>query len=101
MARFKRKRGGSRKAKSIAVAPIIPGAVVAIRAAQQSGSIGAKMNYASIHLTGFNMDTGKFVPQEALPFWAGTIAGVVVHKAATKTGVNNYMRKLTFGYLSL
>jgi hypothetical protein len=80
---------------------MIPAAVVAIRAAQSSGSIGAKANYLSMRMTGFDMDKGDFNPAVAMPFWAGTVAGVVVHKAANKVGINNYIRRATFGYLSL
>jgi len=100
MARRKAKRGG-RRAKSIPIAPIIPGAVVLVRAAQSSGSIGAKANYLSMHLTGMNIDSGDFNASTAMPFWIGTVAGVVVHKAANKIGINNYVRRASMGFLSL
>ena len=101
MARYRKKRGGSRKAKSIPVAPIIPLAFVAFNSMNAAGSPAAKMNDFAARTIGYIPSSGDFVPSRAMPFWMGTIAGVVVHKAANKVGVNNYVRRATFGYLSL
>lgn len=101
MAKYRRGKKRGHRAKSIPLAPIIPAAVVVIRAAQSGGSIGAKANYLSMRMTGFDMDKGDFNAAAAMPFWAGTIAGVVVHKAANKVGINNYIRRASMGFLSL
>ena len=97
----RRKKHRSRRAKAIPVAPLIPLAVVAVRSYQQSGSAGAKLDALMKYTTGYNWDAKDFQPEQALPFWMGTVAGVVVHKAANKIGVNNMIRRATFGYLSL
>lgn len=100
MARKGKRRGG-RRAKSIPIAPIAPLAYVAMNSAMASGSAASKMNSFIAATTGYIPSSGDFSPSKAMPFWAGTIAGVVVHKAANKVGINNYVRKATFGYLSL
>ena len=51
--------------------------------------------------TGYDKGAGGFNPSKAMPFWLGTGAGIVVHKVANKVGMNNYIRRMTFGYLSL
>jgi len=102
MARYRRKRrGGSRKAKSIPVAPLIPVAAVAINAMSFNGTASQKLNHLAIHTIGYDMEKGDFVPAAAVPFWAGEMVGIVVHKAANKMGVNNMVRRASFGYLSL
>jgi len=100
MARKKMRRGG-RRAKSIPIAPILPLAYVTANALMASGSPASKMNSFVASTTGYIPSSGDFSASKAMPFWAGTIAGVVVHKAANKVGINNYVRRATFGYLSL
>jgi hypothetical protein len=96
-----RKKARHHKAKSIPLAPIIPLAFVTFNALSQSGSAAAKMNDFSARTIGYIPSSGTFAPSRAVPFWGATIAGVIVHKAANKVGVNNYVRRATFGYLSL
>lgn len=99
MARKKRSRRA--RAKSIPLAPVLPTAVLAIRAFQSSGSYGAKASHLVQHMTGYNVDTGDFSAAAAMPYWGATAVGVVAHKVANKVGLNNYVRKLTMGYLSI
>jgi len=100
MARRKAKRGG-RRAKSIPIAIAAPMAVPLIRAYQQSGSYGAKADRLLRSVTGVSIDGKDFNVSDALPFWTAMGAGIIVHKVANKVGVNNYVRRMSFGYFSL
>lgn len=100
MARRGRKRGG-RRAKSIPILPIAPLAIVTARTLQSGASPAGMIEGFVRDTTGYDKGAGKFNAEKAMPFWIGTVAGVVVHKAANKTGINNHVRRATFGYLSL
>jgi hypothetical protein len=67
----------------------------------KGGVNAAAFNTLTEDITGYNMTTGKFNLAQAAPFWGGEIVGIVVHKAATKFGVNRYVKKLTMGFLEL
>lgn len=98
MARRKR-RGGRRKSKSIPIAPIAPLAAVVLTEYSSSGLSKAMMYDVLYKTTGVTAD-GKLRVDVAMPFWLATGAGIIVHKVANKT-INKYIRKATFGYLSL
>ena len=96
-----RKKARHHKAKSIPLAPIIPLAYVTMNALTSSGSAASKMNDFAANTIGYIPSSNTWAPSRAVPFWGATIAGVVVHKAANKVGLNSYVRRATFGYLSL
>lgn len=98
MARFKRKRGGSRKAKSIPMAIAAP--LVAIGYEAGKDIMAGNMAELKWDLVAVNAE-GKFSTQKAMQIYAPLAIGVVVHKVANKTGVNNYVRRATMGWLSI
>jgi hypothetical protein len=101
MARHRRgKRGYGKKNRAIPVAPILPLAGVLMNDFK-SGVNAANANTFTEDITGYNMSTGKFSIAQAAPFWGGEIVGIVVHKVASKTRLNQYIRKFTMGYLEL
>ena len=95
----RRKKGFGKKSKSIPVAPLIPIAFVAYNAWKQP-AWSDKLNGLSMWTTGYNAKSKTFNTADALPFWLGEIAAIVVHKVANKT-INKHIRKATMGYLSL
>lgn len=99
MAKRKKRRGS--RMKAIPIAPIAPVLFTAVRAYHDGGdSWEKKGKYFAMYTTGYDAGHHDFRPAEAVPFWAGTLAGVIVHKVANKT-INKYIRKATFGYLCL
>lgn len=99
--RFRSKRRGGRRAKSIPVAVMAPLAGQAYMSAVSAGPIQNKVNNFTIATTGVDFINNKISMKEAVPFWTAMLAGVIVHKASNKFGVNNYVRRATGGYLSL
>lgn len=97
--RFGKKRGRAR-AKSIPMLPIAPLVAVAYTSMQYDG-VENKMNMLIQKTTGVNIKDGSFNAARATPFWIAEGVGIIGHKAANKLGVNNYVRRMTFGYLSL
>lgn len=100
MAFRKKRRGGSRKAKSIPIMPLIPIAGVLVEAMKYD-SAQSKVATISKRLIGYDMINHKLELSAAVPFWAAEGVAIVGHKVANKTGVNNYVRRMSFGYLSL
>jgi len=99
--RFRSKKRGGRRAKSIAVLPVAPLAIVVGRTVTSGASPAGMIEGFVRDTTGYDKGAGKFNIDKAMPFWLGTGAAIIAHKVANKTGVNNYVRKMTFGYLSL
>jgi len=98
MARFGRKRrGGSRKAKSIPVAIAAPLAYIGADIAK----LGMNGDWKSVGYVMTGVKDGKFDGGRVLATYGPTMAGVVVHKVANKVGLNNYVRRATMGYLSI
>jgi len=89
--RYGKKKGGSRS-KKMPIAVFAPMAVPLIRAYQQTGTYGAKMDRLTRSITGVSIDSGQFNVADALPYWMAQGAGIVVHKVAGKT-VNRYIPK--------
>lgn len=100
MAFRKKKRGGSRKAKSIPLAIAVPIGVMGITQIVKPGMAG-DWNTVTKNVTGYDMAGQKFYPRELIQSYAPIAAGWVVHKVAARTGINNYVRRATMGYLSL
>jgi len=98
MARFKRKRGGSRKAKSIPIAVAAPLVMVGAEAAK-FGMSGDWKNVGYI-FTGVDA-SGNFQGSRVVRTYLPIGAGIVVHKVANRVGVNNIVRRATMGYLSI
>jgi len=99
----KKKKGSRRRSSAIPVTMAAALAVPVIRAAQQSGSYGAKADRFLRSTTGVSIDSGKFNYEDALPFWMALGAGIVVHKVASskKVNVNSRIRKVTMGFAEL
>jgi len=98
----KGKRGFGRKNRAIPVAPIFPVIGVALGAYGAAGGMNKVfIDRLSQAIVGYSTLSGKFTIAPALPFWMGELAGIGVHKAAGKVGVNRYIKKFTFGYLEL
>jgi len=100
MARFKRKRGGSRKAKSIPVAIAVPMLAVGMSQVAKPAMAG-DWNTVALNLTGYNSNERKFHFNELTQTYGPLAAGWIVHKVAARTGINNYVRRATMGYLSI
>lgn len=98
MARFKRKRGGSRKAKSIPIAIAVPLAVSAVDTFKYAQ--GGNWKSAAYVWTGVN-ENGGFDSSRIVKTYMPLAAGVVVHKIANRVGVNNFVRRVSMGYLSI
>jgi hypothetical protein len=100
MARYRKKHRSGKKNRAIPMAPLMP--LVGVVLNDMKGGVNAaSFNTLAEDITGYNMTTGKFNVSQAVPFWGGEIVGIVVHKAATKFGVNRYVKKLTMGFLEL
>lgn len=100
MARRRKKRRGG-KSKSIPVLPMLPIVMVAKGGYDRYGLTADALNWMGFAITGYDAKNKSFNASVATPFWLGEITSIVVHKVANKTGVNRYVRKATFGYLSL
>lgn len=98
MARRKRKGG---KSKSIPMAIVVPIAYVGLDAYRSYGLSTQMLAKIMKSTTGYDPAGKKFDAAAATPFWMGSLAGIVVHKVANKTGINKHVRKLTMGYLSI
>jgi len=97
--RYGRKRKGG-KSKAIPLAIVLPVAAQAYSSFTAYANPVSKMHDFVTKTSGYDIAGRKFDAGQAMPFWLGMIAGVVVHKVANKT-VNRHIRKLTFGYLTL
>ena len=100
MARHRYKKHRGRKNRAIPLAPLAP-LVGVVMNDFSSGVNKANVSTFTEDIIGYNMGTGKFNIMQATPFWGATVAGIVVHKAATKFGVNRYVKKLSMGFVEL
>ena len=105
MARRRKGKKGRKKSKSVAVAPLLPVLAVTASAWSESGGAlggaGSFQNRLMKSVTGYDPVAKSFSVDNGKAFWFGELAAVVVHKVATKTGVNNYIRKATMGYITI
>lgn len=97
----KKKNGGGGKSKQIPLAIVLPAGIVVLSDIQQGGTPAGIANRIVEDVTGYNVLGKSFDYEQALPFWLGEIAGIVIHKVAQKTGVNRHLGKLTMGYIGL
>jgi len=101
MARHKgKKRGFGRKNRAVAVAPLLPLAAVVMNDFATGVNKANAVKFTE-DIIGYNMLTGKYDIMQATPFWGASIAGIVIHKAAAKVGVNRFVKKMTMGFLEL
>ena len=98
MARYGRKRRGGRRAKSIPVAVALPVALAGVQAGQYA--MKGEWTNAQYIFTGVD-STGNFQSSRVIKTYAPIAAGVIVHKVANKVGVNNFVRRVSMGYLSI
>lgn len=102
MARYHKKKHGSRGRKSIPVLPVLPALGAVMNAYSSAGGFNIKLiNELSKNTVGIDVNTGKFSAAEAAPFWLGEGVAIVGHMVASKTGINNHIRRFTMGFLSL
>ena len=97
MAFRKKRRGGSRKAKSIPIAVAAPLAYIGADIAK----LGMAGDWKSVGYVMTGVKDGKFDGGRVVATYGPTMVGVVVHKVANKVGLNNYVRRATMGYLSI
>lgn len=99
----KKKKGSRRGTPALPIAILAPMAVPVIRAAQQSGSYGAKADRLVRSVTGVSIDSGQFNYEDALPFWMAMGAGIVIHKVASskRVNVNRHIKNATLGFAVL
>lgn len=96
----KNKKKGSKKSKSLPVAVMAPLAYVGYE--QIVKPIMKKdFNNLAQNLTGFNPSDQTFNGYELLQTYGAPVVGVFVHKGAERIGLNNYVRRVTMGYLSI
>lgn len=100
MARRRGKKGRRGKA-SIPLAVVAPLGIVVLKDIEAGGGPSSIANRIVEDVTGYNVIGKKFTASEAMPFWIGSLVGIVVHKVAGKTGVNKHVKKLTMGYFSV
>jgi hypothetical protein len=104
MAKKKQHRSGK---ASIAILPILPVAGAVLNAQAAAGTMGTKgwgqkfANEMSKNVTGYDFIGGTFSATEMAPLWIGEGVAIIGHKIANKTGVNNFIRKATMGFVSL
>lgn len=99
MARYRKKRRSSGKAKAIPVALAAPLADVGFRVGK--ALMSGDTNKAALYLTGYSPIDQAFSAPEFLRTYGSLGVGIVVHKVANKTGLNNYVRRATMGFLSI
>lgn len=80
--------------------PLIPVAGVVLEAMTYSEP-KSKVATLSKRFVGYDMINKKLELEAAIPFWVSEGVAIVGHKVANKTGINNMIRRATFGYLSL
>lgn len=96
-------RKGRRHGKgAIPLAVVLPAAIPAVRAYRDVGGFNKALpEQLALYYTGVRGSTGTFesgyVTQMAMPI----IAGIIIHKAASKLGINRHVTKLTGGLLSI
>lgn len=94
----KKKKSYSRKAKSIPVAVAAPMIMVGAEAAKYA--MAGQWSNVGYIFTGVDAN-GGFQGSRILRTYGPMGAGIVVHKVANKVGVNNIVRRATFGFLSI
>ena len=102
MARRRGRRRGRKSKPTIAVLPILPVVMVIKSSYDLAGGLNTNMaNRVVEDMTGYNMLGGTYSMAKATPFWLGEVAAIVVHKVATRTGINRHVKRLTMGYVTL
>lgn len=93
MAKKKRgRRGGSKK---IPLAVVAPMAVVGYKIAKEAMTGATGQNMAVLRLTGWDAGstTDNFKPNYLIGTYVPVLAGVIVHKGASRLGVNRMIPK--------
>jgi hypothetical protein len=85
----------------IPLAIVAPAAYVGINSFRTYGLNESGLDHLVANTVGYQPSSGQFNVNWAKGFWMGEIAGIIVHKVATRTGVNRQIKKLTMGYLGL
>ena len=96
-----RKRGSRKKNRAVPVLPVLPVLYVGYDAFKSYGMSTTALSHISTSMTGYSPEAGTFNVEKAMPFWLGEGAAIIVHKIASRTGVNKFVRKMTMGYLEL
>ena len=101
MARRRKKKGSRKKNKAIPLAVVLPPAFVVYNRVSTLGLSAQSLGFIMKDITGYSPAEKIYSFDSQKAFVFGEIAGVIVHKAATKFGVNRAMKKLTMGYLEI
>lgn len=101
MARRRKKKGGRKKNRAIPLAIAIPPVWVVYNRVSTLGMTPMAISGISKDIVGYDPNAGTYSFDNHKHFLLGEIAGVVVHRAANRFGLNKHMRKLTMGYLEI
>jgi len=96
----RRRKGRGKKSKAI---PVLPVAAVALPAMRAYGAVGATKElpkYMLWEYVGIRGD-GAFDSAQMMKGAVPIILAIIGHKVANKTGINRYVKKATFGWLTL
>jgi len=96
----RKKRRGGHRAKAIPVMPLIP-VVAVVAEAMKYSTTESKIATLSKRFIGYDYVNKDLELGSAVPFWTAELVAIVGHKVANKVGINNMVRRATFGYLSL
>ena len=99
----RRRKGRRKKNRAIPLAVVLPPLYVGMNNVSKFAYAGpaAVMDHITADLTGYQPSTGTFDYNWAKGYWMGQVAGVVVHKAAGRFGLNRHIKKLTMGWLEI
>lgn len=86
----KHRSGGSKK---LPLSIVVPMAVVGYGVAKDA--MAGNMNMAALRMTGFDAasPSNKFKPEYLVATYGPIMAGVLVHKVASRMGANRYIPK--------
>lgn len=100
----RRKRRSRKKDKSIPIllgAPLAPAIVRGIDEVQNQVPMASVLKNAFYELTGYSIQNKKLYWATTIRQIGLTILGIIGHKVASRSGINRFVKKATFGYLSL
>ena len=101
--RFGKKKRSGKRNKAIPVAIVAPLAMPAINYVLpkvMSGDIKGAVQSLALEYTGMD-SAGKFHANQLVEAYVPVAMGVVVHKMASKFGINRYARKYSMGFLEV
>lgn len=89
------------KKKAISLAMALPPVGLVVDQVQRKGITYEAAGGILAGMTGYDPTQQTFNKDWAIPFWMGEVAGIVVHKVATKVGLNKSIKAMTGGWLQI